>query len=73
MPEGALLTQVAYVKEILEMTGQEESTPIHVPMYKQDPSYSILKIDGKEDKQRECISLNQEEHHLYREYIGKLM
>ena len=47
---------------------------MHIPMWHDDPSYTIA-IVTKADKAKhpECKLLNAEEHHKYREYVGKLM
>ena len=77
LPEGTLITQGAYIDEILLLTGQENSHPLSVPMSESDPSYTINKDDMVKDSESEkllaCTPLNAHEHKLYREYIGKMM
>jgi hypothetical protein len=72
MPEGTLLTQAAYVKEILELTGQTNSNPLKVPMSNCDPSFTMIKEDENEENPLFAL-LNPKEHHYFRECIGKLM
>ena len=72
MDEGTLLTQVAYIDEIIKMTGQTQSNVCYVPMSSEDPSYSMIKDEGNKDNPI-FTPLDSKEHHLYREYIGKLM
>jgi len=71
-PEGTLLSQAAYIDEILQLTGQEDCNPLKVPMSEDDPSFTILK-EVNVDKHPGCVTLSPPEHHMYREYIGKLM
>ncbi len=73
LEDETLLTQMAYTKETVELIGQINSSPVLTPFSKDDLSYTVLKTEKEEDKQQKCISLNKEEHHIYREYIGKLM
>ena len=75
LPEGTLLTQAAYIDEIIQLTGQTDSTPLKVPMSESDPSFTIQKDDEDDDKNLHsiCAKLDEKGHHKYREYIGKLM
>ena len=72
LPEGTLLSQAAYIDEILELTGQEDCHATKTPMSKQDASYSMVRNELNEDSP-EFRVLSPNEHHTYREYVGKLM
>ena len=71
---GTLLTQAAYIDEIIELTGQSESTQLPTPMSENDPSFIVVNDDSIDDKKCVgCIKLDTKKHYKYREYIGKLM
>jgi hypothetical protein len=70
-PEGTLLTQAEYIKEVLELTGQTECNPLSVPMSDCDPSFTMTREGNENDPLFE--RLDAQKHHYYRECIGKLM
>ena len=72
LPSGTLLTQQAYIDEIIELTGQSTSNILYVPMTASDPAYTLINPNSDSDVAL-FEPLNAEEHHEYREFIGKLM
>lgn len=72
LPDGTLLSQAAYVDEILKLTGQVECSPLKTPMAADDPSFTMVKESENQDDPGFSL-LNADDHHYYRECIGKLM
>jgi len=59
-----LLTQAVYIGEIIELTGQSESTQLPTPMSESDPSFIVVNDDSIDDKKHVgCIKLDAKEHH----------
>ena len=72
LPEGTLLTQAAYTDEILQLTRQQDAYPLAIPMSQDDPSFTMTKSEQNMDNPVFEL-LGAQEHHFYRECIGKLM
>ena len=72
LSEGTLLSQQSYIEEIIELTGQKDSNTLLTPMSSDDPVYSMVRTPENEGDTL-FKKLDADEHHEYREYIGKLM
>ncbi len=62
LPEETLLIQFVYIKEIVEIVRQSNSAYSYVLFHRDDLTYTILKTDEKNEKQRECIALSAAKH-----------